>query len=50
MPQKSRITITMDPDLVKQIDATVDGILIRSRSEAIEKFVKKYLEQYKIDI
>ncbi|MFX0210001.1 MAG: sugar phosphate nucleotidyltransferase, partial [Candidatus Hodarchaeota archaeon] len=50
MPQKTRITITIDPDIVKQIDAEIDGILIRSRSEAIEKFVKQYLGQQRIAI
>lgn len=50
MPQKTRITITIDPDIVKQIDAEVDGVLIRSRSEAIEKFVKQYLGQQRIAV
>ncbi|MFX0084964.1 MAG: sugar phosphate nucleotidyltransferase [Candidatus Hodarchaeota archaeon] len=50
MPQKTRITITIDPDIVKQIDAEIDGILIRSRSEAIEKFVKQYLGQQRIAV
>ncbi|MFX1282126.1 MAG: sugar phosphate nucleotidyltransferase [Promethearchaeota archaeon] len=50
MPQKTRITITIDPDIVKQIDAEIDGVLIRSRSEAIEKFVKQYLGQQRIAV
>lgn len=50
MTQKSRITITIDPNLLIQIDAQIDGVLIRSRSEAIEKFVKQYLGQQKVAI
>ena len=50
MPQKTRITITIDPDIVKQIDAEIDGVLIRSRSEAIEKFVSQYLGLQRIAI
>ena len=50
MPRKTRITITIDPDIVKQIDAEIDGVVIRSRSEAIEKFVKQYLGQQRIAV
>ncbi|MFX1538122.1 MAG: sugar phosphate nucleotidyltransferase [Promethearchaeota archaeon] len=50
MPQKTRITITIDPDIVKRIDAEIDGVLIRSRSEAIEKFVREYLVQQRIAV
>ncbi|MHA2247129.1 MAG: nucleotidyltransferase family protein [Candidatus Hodarchaeales archaeon] len=50
MTTKTRITITIDPDILKQIDAEIDGTLIRSRSEAIEKFVKQYLGQQRIAI
>ncbi|MFW9906226.1 MAG: sugar phosphate nucleotidyltransferase [Candidatus Thorarchaeota archaeon] len=50
MNQKTRITITIDPELLKQIDAQIDGILIRSRSEAIEKFTKQHLEQQKVAV
>ncbi|MFX0210944.1 MAG: sugar phosphate nucleotidyltransferase [Candidatus Hodarchaeota archaeon] len=50
MTQKTRITITIDPDLLNQIDTQIDGVLIRSRSEAIEKFVKGYLEQQKVAV
>ncbi len=50
MTQKARITITIDPEILKLVDNEIDGILIRSRSEAIEKFVSRYLEQKKIAV
>lgn len=50
MTKKARITITIDPEILKLIDNEIDGILIRSRSEAIEKFVRRYLEQKKIAV
>ncbi len=33
---KKRLTITLDEDLLKKIDASVDGVNIRNRSHAIE--------------
>lgn len=50
MTNKTRVTITIDPDILKQVDAEIDGVLIRSRSEAIEKFIRQYLEQQKIAV
>ncbi len=50
MTTKTRITITIDPDILKQIDTEIDGVLIRSRSEAIEKFVRLHLEKQKVAI
>ncbi|MFX0207524.1 MAG: sugar phosphate nucleotidyltransferase, partial [Candidatus Hodarchaeota archaeon] len=50
MTQKTRITITIDPNLLNQIDTQIDGVLIRSRSEAIEKFVRRHLEQQKVAV
>ncbi len=44
---KSRFSITLSPDLQQQLDALIDSVHIRSRSEAIEKIVRKYLEHNK---
>lgn len=38
---KVKIAIAMDKNLVEQIDSKVDGTTIRSRSQAIEMFVKR---------
>jgi NDP-sugar pyrophosphorylase family protein len=43
--KKSRVTITIDTVLLKQIDSSVDGKTIRSRSEAIETYVKRYFKE-----
>ncbi|MBI4016903.1 MAG: ribbon-helix-helix protein, CopG family [Candidatus Aenigmarchaeota archaeon] len=42
---KSRFSVTLSPEIQQQLDALVDNVHIRSRSEAIEKIVRKYLEQ-----
>jgi NDP-sugar pyrophosphorylase family protein len=44
---KQRVTLTLDKDLITEIDAFVDGELIRSRSEAIDKFLKEFLSSKK---
>ncbi|MFW9995701.1 MAG: sugar phosphate nucleotidyltransferase [Candidatus Odinarchaeota archaeon] len=43
--KKSRVTITIDSALLKQIDSSIDGRNIRSRSEAIEIYVKRYFKE-----
>jgi len=44
---KQKITISIDPDLLKQVEARVDGIFIRSRSDAIEKSLLEYFSRMK---
>ena len=44
---KRRITITIDGDLVNDVDNYIDGSLIRSRSEAIERILKEHLAESK---
>lgn len=41
--KRQRITITLRQDLVKILDATVDGRLIRNRSHAVESVLSKVL-------
>jgi len=45
---KERITITLDEDLIKEIDEKVDGFLIKNRSHAIESYLFKVLGINKI--
>jgi NDP-sugar pyrophosphorylase family protein len=40
---KKRYSLSLDSDLVKKVDSYIDGILIRSRSDAIEKILKEYV-------
>lgn len=44
---KRRISITLDRTTVQELDATVDGITVRSRSDAIEKILKKHAASQK---
>lgn len=45
--KKVRISMTISPELLRKIDATVDGSSLRSRSEAIENAVSKFVEASK---
>ena len=36
---KERLTITLDADLLKRLDATIDGTNVRNRSHAIERLL-----------
>jgi glucose-1-phosphate thymidylyltransferase len=42
--KKVRISMTISPDILRKIDATVDGSAVRSRSEAIEGALSKFVE------
>jgi NDP-sugar pyrophosphorylase family protein len=45
--KKVRISMTISPDVLGRIDSFVDGRDVRSRSEAIESVMSKYLEANK---
>jgi NDP-sugar pyrophosphorylase family protein len=45
---RKRVTITIKEDILKQADRIVDGLSIRSRSQAIEYLLSKTLSDYKI--
>ena len=44
---KRKITVSLSPDIVKKVDAQVDRLNIRSRSDAIEKFLREYFSRMK---
>lgn len=48
MRNRSRITITLKEDLLKNIDSIVDGIEIKNRSHAIEFLLSKNFKKRKI--
>ena len=48
--KKSKIAISLDKSLLDQIDSKVDGSIIRSRSQAVEYFLKKGLKESSIDV
>ena len=45
---RKRVTITIKGDILKQVDRIVDGLSIRSRSQAIEYLLSKTLSDYRI--
>ncbi len=46
--KRDRITITIKNDVVKQVDRIIDGLTIRSRSQAIEYLLTKFLTDFKL--
>jgi len=44
---KERITITLDQELIEQIDKRIDGDTIKNRSQQIERILSKSLGTYK---
>ena len=47
---KSKIAISVDNSLLKLVDSKVDGSVIRSRSQAIEFFLKKGLQEQSVSV
>ena len=41
---KAKITVTLSPDLVRQLDAFVDSPEAGSRSRLVEKAIRKWLQ------
>ncbi len=44
---KNRVSITLDKRIIEELDHRVDGIFIRSRSDAIEKILKEHMVEKK---
>jgi len=44
---KERVSLSLDPKIVKDVDSLIDGINIRSRSDAIEKILKERIVERK---
>lgn len=49
MAKKPKIAISLDQNLLNLVDSKVDGSIIRSRSQAIEFFLKKGLQEQSIN-
>ena len=47
---KSKIAISLDSPLLKLVDSKVDGSVIRSRSQAIEYFLRKGLQEQSVNV
>ena len=46
---RERVTITIRNDLLSQVDRLVDGINIRSRSQAMEYLLSKFLSDFRLN-
>lgn len=46
---RERITITIKEDLLNQVDRLVDGLTIRSRSQAVEYLLTKFLSDFRLN-
>lgn len=44
---KTRVSITLDKGILSEVDRRVDGVLIRSRSDAIERILKESVTESK---
>jgi metal-responsive CopG/Arc/MetJ family transcriptional regulator len=42
---KTKITITLSPDVVRQLDALLDTLETRSRSQLVEEALRQWLER-----
>lgn len=45
---KTRVSLSIKEDLLRRVDALVDGIFIRSRSDAVEKILEKHFRERKV--
>ncbi len=48
--QKEKISITIDKNLLKSVDSTIDRLFIRNRSQAIEHLIRKVIDESKTAI
>ena len=48
--KKAKIAISVDNSLLKLVDSKVDGSVIRSRSQAMEYFLKKGLQEQSVNV
>ena len=48
--KKDKIAISIDHSILKMIDSKVDGSVIRSRSQAMEYFLKKGLQEQSVSV
>lgn len=41
--KKVRVCLSLDPKIVSKVDSTIDGIIVKSRSEAVERILKEHI-------
>ena len=42
---KAKITVTLSPDVVRQLDALLEPLAARSRSQLVEEVLRRWLEE-----
>ena len=42
---KAKITVTLSPDVVRQLDALLETLAARSRSQLVEEVLRRWLEE-----
>ena len=47
---KTRISMTISKDLLGKLDSLADGVFARSRSEAIEKMISRYVDTNRVAV
>ncbi len=45
-PTKTKITVTLDPEVVRQLDALLESPEARSRSQLVEEALRRWLEEH----
>lgn len=45
---KTRVSFTIDSDIIAKLDSIVDNIVYRSRSEAVEEILRKFFEKQSV--
>jgi hypothetical protein len=44
-PPKAKITVTLSPDVVRQLDALLETLSARSRSQLVGEVLRRWLEE-----
>ncbi len=44
---KTRVSLSIDEEVLKKVDGLVDGLFVRSRSDAVERILKEYVASMK---
>ena len=47
---KEKVSVTIESSILKNVDATIDNVYIRNRSQAIERLIEKSIGKSKIAV
>ena len=43
LDMKERVSLSIDSKIIEEVDSLVDGVIVRSRSDAVEKILKEHV-------